>query len=174
MKLNDLLSTCTPIIHYSGLKINVSIFFLRFTSLAVKAFCLGRTVTTTHIITENSPLGIIAVIIHSSASNVPQITFVSPRYEPAQHKNTTALFTESHRGAVNPNLLTLWVWIARHFLVCVRLQTREEALCSCSLGAREMSPSQQSWSRACAHHSFKIFLRCFLMPHGEHTLFWLL
>ena len=130
-----------------------------FTSFTVAAFCLGRTVTTTHIITEELPPGYYCC-------NNP---FLSLLYctSPLSHHATSQLSTKtqlrgciiyrglSHRGAVNPNSLMLrglnhetlfsYVWGRRRWL--------QEKLCAATFPQweREMFPSQQS------HHSHPSF-----------------
>lgn len=97
--------------------------------------CLGRTVTTTPIITEELPLGHYCnnnpshslLCCRSPLSHHTTSSLCTKKKEKNPHNCKTALFTESasHKGAVNQSSLMLWVWIPRRFLTCLKMQTGE-------------------------------------------------
>lgn len=134
MELNALLSTSVPTILHFRQEINgslVRVFFFFFppsgSRLTQLKLCLGRTVTTTPIITEVLPLGHYCnnnpshslLYCRSPLSRHTTSSLCTKKTKQKKPRNCEAtLFTESasHKGAVNQSSLMLWVWIPRHFL----------------------------------------------------------
>lgn len=137
MKLNASLSTSMPTtLHSRQDKCFTCFVFLSSGSLLTQLkLCLGRTVTTTPIITEELPLGHYCnnnpshslLCCRSPLSHHTTSSLCTKKKEKNPHNCKTALFTESasHKGAVNQSSLMLWVWIPRRFLTCLKMQTGE-------------------------------------------------
>lgn len=162
------------IILYSGQEINALLAFFSGCCLSQsKAFCLGRTVTTIHIITKELHLGYyfcnhpflgpdhlrLATLRASSAQN----TTVRLHYLPS------APVTEKLRTLTcSYETLLSYVWGCRHWL--------EENLCAAELPQLERNVSitgERSVYSPFTSFIFSpyIFLRCFLAPRCQNTLF---